>query len=176
MEHLTGAKSSSLSKIRLMRVSVKRGVGVGVGAGFWVYLSYFLFIFFSKNAVVGLGLTLTLTQILAPHFTDTRLVPCERSLRPHISKTLSSIFFVKFRKRLISSLKKRHTIEAFNPFIPSEIFPQSRNPDGYFRLTVSLAYFQSRISPLFGLKMLKRGVQIREIQDPEKPGDWGPSK
>ena len=29
MEHLTGAKVSSLSRIRLMRVSVKRGVGVG---------------------------------------------------------------------------------------------------------------------------------------------------
>ena len=45
MEHLTGAKISSLSKIRLMRVSVKRGVGVGVGAGFWVYLSYYFFFF-----------------------------------------------------------------------------------------------------------------------------------
>ena len=74
-----------------MRVSVKRGVEVGVGAGFWVYLSYFLF-FFSKNAVLGLGLTLTLTQTLAPNFIDTRLVPYDRSLRPHISKTLSSIF------------------------------------------------------------------------------------
>ena len=49
MEHLTGAKISSLSKIRLMRVSVKRGVGVGVGAGFWVYLSYFLFYFFFQR-------------------------------------------------------------------------------------------------------------------------------
>ena len=39
MEHLTGAKVSSLSRIRLMRVSVKRGVGVGVVAGFLVYLS-----------------------------------------------------------------------------------------------------------------------------------------
>ena len=91
MEHLTGAKISDWLKIRLMRVSVKRGVGVGVGAGFWVYLSYFFYFLFSKNAVLGLGLTLTLTQTLAPHFTDTRLVPCERSLSPHISKTLSSI-------------------------------------------------------------------------------------
>ena len=123
MEHLTGAKISSLSKIRLMRVSVKRGVGVGVGAGFWVYLSYFLFIFFLKNAVLGLGLTLTLTQTLAPHFTDTRLVPCERSLRPHISKTLSSIFFVKFRKRLISSLKKRHHNRSFQSLYPVRDFP-----------------------------------------------------
>ena len=123
MEHLTGAKISSLSKIRLMRVSVKRGVGVGVGVGFWVYLSYFLFIFFLKNAVLGLGLTLTLTQTLAPHFTDTRLVPCERSLRPHISKTLSSIFFVKFRKRLISSLKKRHHNRSFQSLYPVRDFP-----------------------------------------------------
>ena len=123
MEHLTGAKVSSLSRIRLMRVSVKRGVGVGVGAGFWVYLSYFLFIFFLKNAVLGLGLTLTLTQTLAPHFTDTRLVPCERSLRPHISKTLSSIFFVKFRKRLISSLKKRHHNRSFQSLYPVRDFP-----------------------------------------------------
>ena len=92
MEHLTGAKISNWSKIRLVRVSVKRRVGVGVGAGFGVYLIY-LFIF-SKKAVLGLGLglTLTLTQTLAPRFTDTRLVPCDRSLRPHISKTLSSIF------------------------------------------------------------------------------------
>ena len=92
-EHLTDAKSSNWSKIRLVRVSVKRGVGVGVGAGSGVYL-----IFFSKNAVLGLGLgltlTLTLTQTLAPRFTDTRRVPCDRSLRPHISKTLSSIFFL----------------------------------------------------------------------------------
>ena len=123
MEHLTGAKVSNLLKIRLMRVSVKRGVGVGVGAGFWVYLSYFLFIFFLKNAVLGLGLTLTLTQTLAPHFTDTRLVPCERSLRPHISKTLSSIFFVKFRKRLISSLKKRHHNRSFQSLYPVRDFP-----------------------------------------------------
>ena len=49
MEHLTGAKVSSWLKIRLMRVSVKRGVGVGVGAGFWVYLSYFLFYFFFQR-------------------------------------------------------------------------------------------------------------------------------
>ena len=126
MEHLTGAKISNWLKIRLMRVSVKRGVGVGVGvgAGFWVYLTYFfLLFFFSKNAVLGLGLTLTLTQTLAPHFTDTRLVPCDRSLRPHISKTLSSIFFVKFRKRLISSLKKRHHNRSFQSLYPVRDFP-----------------------------------------------------
>ena len=123
MEHLTGAKISNWLKIRLMRVSVKRGVGVGVGAGFWVYLSYFLFIFFLKNAVLGLGLTLTLTQTLAPHFTDTRLVRSDRSLRPHISKTLSSIFFVKFRKRLISSLKKRHHNRSFQSLYPVRDFP-----------------------------------------------------
>ena len=121
MEHLTGAKISNWSKIRLMRVSVKRGVGVGVGAGFWVYLSFFFF--FSKNAVLGLGLTLTLTQTLAPHFPYTRLVPCDRSLRPHISKTLSSIFFVKFRKRLISSLKKRHHNRSFQSLYPVRDFP-----------------------------------------------------
>ena len=48
MEHLTGAKISSSSKIRLMRVSVKRGVGVEVGAGFWVYLSFFFLFFFQR--------------------------------------------------------------------------------------------------------------------------------
>ena len=52
-EHLTDAKSSNWSKIRLVRVSVKRGVGVGVGAGSGVYL--ILFYFFSKNAVLVLG-------------------------------------------------------------------------------------------------------------------------
>ena len=41
MEHLTGVKISNWLKIRLMRVSVKRGVGVGVGAGFRVYLTFF---------------------------------------------------------------------------------------------------------------------------------------
>ena len=123
MEHLTGAKISNWSKIRLVRVSVKRGVGVGVGAGFGVYLIY-LFIF-SKKAVLGLGLglTLTLTQTLAPRFTDTRLVPCDRSLRPHISKTLSSIFFVKFRKRHISSLKKRVPNRIFQSLYPVRNFP-----------------------------------------------------
>ena len=122
MEHLTGPKISNWLKIRLMRVSVKRGVEVGVGAGFWVYLSFFFF-FFSKNAVLGLGLTLTLTQTLAPNFIDTRLVPYDRSLRPHISKTLSSIFFVKFRKRLISSLKKRHHNRSFQSLYPFRDFP-----------------------------------------------------
>ena len=45
MEHLTGAKISNWSKIRLVRVSVKRGVGVGVGvgAGFGVDLIFFFF-------------------------------------------------------------------------------------------------------------------------------------
>ena len=45
MEHLTGAKISNWSKIRLVRVSVKRGVGVGVGvgAGFGVDLIIFFF-------------------------------------------------------------------------------------------------------------------------------------
>ena len=126
MEHLTGAKISNWLKIRLMRVSVKRGVGVGVGAGFWVYLSFFIyFFFFSKNAVLGLGvgLTLTLTQTLAPNFIDTRLVPCDCSLRPHISKTRSSIFFVKFRKRFISSLKKRHHNRSFQSLYPVRDFP-----------------------------------------------------
>ena len=124
MEPLTGAKISNWSKIRLVRVSVRRGVGVGVGvgAGFGVDL---IIIFFSKNPVLGLGLglILTLTQILAPRFTDTRLVPCDRSLRPHNSKTLSSIFFVKFRKRLISSLKKRHHNRSFQSLYPFRDFP-----------------------------------------------------
>ena len=43
MENLSGAKISNWSKIRLMRVSVKRGVGVGVEAGFGVYLIIFFF-------------------------------------------------------------------------------------------------------------------------------------
>ena len=124
MEHLTGAKISNWSKIRLVRVSVKRGVGVGVGvgAGFGVDLIIF---FFSKNPVLGLGLglILTLTQILAPRFTDTCLVPCDRSLRPHISKTLSSIFFAKFRKRHISSLKKRVPNRSFQSLSPVRDFP-----------------------------------------------------
>ena len=124
MEHLTGAKSSNWPKIRLVRVSVKRGVGVGVGvgAGFGVDL---IIIFFSKNPVLGLGLglALTLTQIPAPRFTDTRLVPCDRSLRPHNSKTLSSIFFVKFRKRLISSVKKRDPNRSFQSLYPVRNFP-----------------------------------------------------
>ena len=146
-----------------MPVSVKRGVGVGAGFGayrFFLFSFFFLF-FFLKNGVLGLGLrltlNLTLTLTLAPRFIDIRLMPCDRSLRPHISKTLSSIFFVKFRKQHISSLKKRVSNRIFQSFFPSEIFPQSRNPDGYFRLPVSLAYFQPRISPLFGLKILKLG-------------------
>ena len=124
MEHLTGAKSSNWSKIRLVRVSVKRrvGLGSGPGSGSIFFLFYF---FFSKNAILGLGLglILTLTQILAPRFTDTCLVPCDRSLRPHISKTLSSIFFAKFRKRHISSLKKRVPNRSFQSLSPVRDFP-----------------------------------------------------
>ena len=124
MEPLTGAKSSNWSKIRLVRVSVKRrvGLGSGPGSGSIFFLFYF---FFSKNAILGLGLglILTLTQILAPRFTDTCLVPCDRSLRPHISKTLSSIFFAKFRKRHISSLKKRVPNRSFQSLSPVRDFP-----------------------------------------------------
>ena len=124
MEPLTGAKSSNWSKIRLVRVSVKRrvGLGSGPGSGSIFFLFYF---FFSKNAILGLGLglILTLTQILAPRFTDTCLVPCDRSLRPHISKTLSSIFFAKFRKRHISSLKKRDPNRSFQSLSPVRDFP-----------------------------------------------------
>ena len=104
-------------------VSKTRG-WVGVGARFGIYLFFILF-FFSKNAILGLGLglILTLTQILAPRFTDTCLVPCDRSLRPHISKTLSSIFFAKFRKRHISSLKKRVPNRSFQSLSPVRDFP-----------------------------------------------------
>ena len=124
MEHLTGAKSSSWLKIRLVRVSVKRGVGLGSGPGSGSIFFLFYF-FFSKNAILGLGLglILTLTQILAPRFTDTCLVQCDRSLRPHISKTLSSIFFAKFRKRHISSLKKRVPNRSFQSLSPVRDFP-----------------------------------------------------
>ena len=124
MEHLTGAKSSNWSKIRLVRVSVKRGVGLGSGPGSGSIFFLFYF-FFSKNAILGLGLglILTLTQILALRFTDTCLVPCDRSLRPHISKTLSSIFFAKFRKRHISSLKKRVPNRSFQSLSPVRDFP-----------------------------------------------------
>ena len=124
MEHLTGAKSSNWSKIRLVRVSVRRGVGLGSGPGSGSIFLLLLF-FFSKNAILGLGLglILTLTQILAPRFTDTCLVPCDRSLRPHISKTLSSIFFAKFRKRHISSLKKRVPNRSFQSLSPVRDFP-----------------------------------------------------
>ena len=47
MEHLTGAKSSSWSKIRLVRVLVKRGVGLGSGPGSGSI--FFLFYFFFQR-------------------------------------------------------------------------------------------------------------------------------
>ena len=47
MEHLTGAKRSNWSKIRLVRVSVKRGVGLGSGPGSGSI--FFLFYFFFQR-------------------------------------------------------------------------------------------------------------------------------
>ena len=46
MEHLTGAKISNWLKIRLMRVSVKRGVGLGSGQGSGSILVIFYLFFF----------------------------------------------------------------------------------------------------------------------------------
>ena len=108
----TRNKSWGLGKHTLQKIE---SAGQGYGS--------ILVFFFFKECCFRVRLTLTLTQILAPHFTDTRLVPCERSLRPHISKTLSSIFFVKFRKRLISSLKKRHHNRSFQSLYPVRDFP-----------------------------------------------------
>ena len=48
MEHLTGAKVSSLSRIRLMRVSVKRVVGLGSGQGSGSILVIFYLFFFQR--------------------------------------------------------------------------------------------------------------------------------
>ena len=97
----------------------------GWGRGRVRGLSYYYYYYFCKECwfFFCLGLTLTLTQTLAPRFTDTRLVPCERSLTPYISKTLSSIFFVKFRKRHISSLKKRVPKRIFQSLYPVRNFP-----------------------------------------------------
>ena len=44
----------------------------------------------------------------------------------------------------------------------------SRNPEGYFWHPISRAYFQSRISPRFRLKIPNPEPQIREIPHPEK--------
>ena len=59
-------------------------------------------------------------------------------------------------------------IGFFYPVIPTQIFGQSRNPEGYFWHPTSRAYFQSRISPRFRFKIPNPEPQIREILHPEK--------
>ena len=59
-------------------------------------------------------------------------------------------------------------IGFFYPVIPTQNVGQSRNPEGYFWHPTSRAYFQSRISPRFRLKIPNPESQIREIPHPEK--------
>lgn len=54
-------------------------------------------------------------------------------------------------------------VGLFNPLIPTQIFANFRNSDGYIWHRVPCAYFQSRISPLFCLKIPNPGLQIRQI-------------
>ena len=59
-------------------------------------------------------------------------------------------------------------IGFFYPVIPTQIFGQSRNPEGYFWHPTSHAYLQSRISPRFPFKIPNPEPQIRQIPHPEK--------
>jgi len=54
-------------------------------------------------------------------------------------------------------------IRLFNALIPTQIFANSLNYDGYFWHPVPCAYFQSRIPPLFCLKIPSPGLQIRQM-------------
>ena len=58
-------------------------------------------------------------------------------------------------------------IGFFYPVIPTQIFGQSRNPEGYFWHPTSRAYFQSRISHRFPFKIPNPKPQIREIRIPK---------
>ena len=77
---------------------------------------------------------------------------------------LHSINFFSFDKCVI----RGSPIGFFYPVIPTQIFGQSRNPEGYFWHPTSRAYFQSRISPRFPFKIPNPEPQIRQIPHPEK--------
>ena len=49
--------------------------------------------------------------------------------------------------------KKWSPIWFFNPVIPTQIFAQSPNPEGYFRNPPPRAHFQSRILPPFSFEI-----------------------
>ena len=60
--------------------------------------------------------------------------------------------------------KWRSPIGSFNPVIPTQIFPQFRNPDGYFWHFTSRVFLQSPISPPFCLKIPNPEVQIPYLE------------
>ena len=72
------------------------------------------------------------------------------------------IFHVWFR---LACGYRRSPIGFFNRVIPTHVFAQSRNPDGYYLHPRSRAYFQSRISPPFCFNI----PESWQISDPEKP-------
>ena len=72
------------------------------------------------------------------------------------------IFHVWFR---LACGYRRSPIGFFNRVIPTHVFAQSRNPDGYYLHPRSRAYFQSRISPPFCFNI----PESWQIPDPEKP-------
>lgn len=76
------------------------------------------------------------------------------------------------RKRLFwktSLWYPRSPTGYFHTVISIQIFAQSRSPDGYFRHPASRAYLQSRNSPPYCFEIPNPGLQIRQIQHPEKP-------
>ena len=80
----------------------------------------------------------------------------------------------KFKKKSLLTYKMSNTFMRLpNRVIQSRNlepnFPQSRNPDSYFRNPVSPHLFQSRISPSFCFKIPNLELQIREIPHPGKP-------
>ena len=67
--------------------------------------------------------------------------------------------------------KWRSPIGSFNPVIPTQIFPQFRNPDGYFWHFTSRVFLQSPISPPFCLKIPNPEVQIPYPKKSSKNGE-----
>ena len=69
---------------------------------------------------------------------------------------------------LYQTCNRGSPIGFFYPVIPTQIFGQSCNPEGYFWHPTSRAYFQSQITPRFPFKIPNPEPQIREIPHPEK--------
>ena len=59
------------------------------------------------------------------------------------------------------------SVGFFNPVIPTLMFAQFRNPEGYFEHPANHAYFKSQVLLPFCFEIPNPGLQIRQLPDPE---------